>query len=113
MTVETAYGVPLSERLLEKYFRNLVNQIYKILPMREDGAESLGKYIWRLEAELIGNQSLAAELREDAYYGSLLGILHYLSENGESCTTAQVKQLVFEGINLCGKLQERYAKVGE
>lgn len=112
MNVNTSVGEPLSAVLLEHYFRNLVNQVYKILPMRENGTESLGKYIWRLEAELIGGQSLVDDLREDAYYGSLLNILQYLGDYGEHCSNEQVKQLVFEGISLCEKLSRRYAKAG-
>ena len=93
MIFETSAGTALSERLMGNYFRNLVNQIYKILPMRENGIPSLGKYIWRLEAELIGEQSLVDALREDAYFGSLVGILQYLSEHMQECSVDQVKQL--------------------
>ena len=108
MNDETSAGVTLDVRLMTNYFRNLVNQIYKILPMRENNIPTLGKYIWRLEAELLGTQSLNLLVKEDAYYGSLLGILRYLSEHSQECETEQVKQLVFEGISICEKLQKRY-----
>ena len=111
--METSVGETLSAGLIENYFRNLVNQIYKILPMREHETASLGKYIWRLEAELIGGQSLILAIREDAYFASLVNILQYLSEHSDSCSVDQVKQLVFEGISICEKLLARYGKVGE
>lgn len=113
MSVNTSIGGELSTDLLKNYFHNLVNQVYKILPMREKETESLGKYIWRLEAELIGGYGLIDEIREDSYYGSLLNILHYLNEHGCECPVEQVKQLVFEGIGICEKLSVRYAGDGD
>ena len=113
MNYETSAGAPLSAGLIQNYFRNLVNQIYKILPMRENETPSLGKYVWRLEAELIGGQSLISAIREDAYFGSLVNILQYLSEHSIDCSVEQVKQLVFEGISICEKLQKRYTEDGE
>jgi len=110
---ETSVGASLSAGLMENYFRNLVNQIYKILPMRENGTSSLGKYIWRLEAELLGGQTLILTVREDAYFGSLVNILQYLSENVMECSVEQVRQLVFEGISICEKLLARYGKDGD
>lgn len=113
MSWDTSVGETLSAELIDNYFRNLVNQIYKILPMRENETESLGKYIWRLEAELIGGQNLILAIQEDAYFGSLVNILQYLSDHFSDCSVEQVKQLVFEGISLCEKLLARYGKVGE
>ena len=109
MKIETSIGMPVSDRLVSNYFSTLVNQVYKILPMREAVQDSLPKYIWRLEAELIGNQMLLPGVREDSYFASLLGILHYLGECGLECHTAKVKQLVFEAIGICEKLKARYA----
>ena len=115
MNVETSIGAPVDARLLANYFRTLVNQVYKILPMRESGQQSLSKYVWRLEAELLGCNDLFPSVREDSYFASLLGILHFLSESIEDCQPQKVKQLVFEAISLCGKLRDRYAvnKEGE
>ena len=113
MSAKTSIGGELNAELLKNYFHTLVNQVYKILPMREKETESLGKYIWRLEAELIGGYGLIEEVRSDAYYGSLLNILHYLNEHGGECPVEQVKQLVFEGIGICEKLSRRYAEGGE
>ena len=81
--------------------------------MREKEVQSIQKYIWRLESELLGFHGLVDEIREDAYYGRLLSIMHYLSEHAMECEQEQVKQLVFESISVCEKLAERYAKDGE
>lgn len=109
MNVETSIGLPVSDKLISNYFSTLVNQVFKILPMRELSQPSLPKYIWRLEAELIGNRMLLPSVHEDSYFASLLGILHYLGECGLSCQPGRVKQLVFEAINICEKLKARYS----
>ena len=109
MMIDTKIDVPISGVMLKRYFENLVNQVYKILPMREANMSSLPKYIWRLEAELIGGKTLVSPLTDDSYYGSLINILHYLNEHEQDCTVGQVKQLVFEAIHLCEKLSLRYA----
>lgn len=109
MNVDTSIGVSVSARLLANYFCTLVNQVYKILPMRETEQKSLSKYVWRLEAELLGCNELFPSVKEDSYFASLLGILHYLSESVDDCQPQKVKQLVFEAIGLCEKLKDRYA----
>lgn len=108
MTVKTDIGYPVSEDMLGNYFTNLVNQVYKILPMRETKQETLPKYIWRLEAELIGCRNLLPPIKEDAYFCSLLNILQYLKDFNSECAIEQVRQLVFEAIHLCEKLKARY-----
>ena len=109
MTVETCVGIPVDGKLLRNYFCTLVNQVYKILPMREEGTKTLRKYIWRLSAEIAGGASLYPGLKEDAYYASLLNILQYLSDHTDDCTVEQTRQLVFEGIHLCEMLEKKYA----
>ena len=109
MSIETSLGLPVSAGLLENYFKTLVNQVYKILPMREAEMESLQKYIWRLTAELVGGTGLYPSLQEDSYYASLLNILQFLSDHTGECTVEQTKQLVFEGIHICEKLAARYS----
>ena len=111
MNIDTSLGLPLSSGLLENYFRTLVNQVYKILPMRESKTDSLQKYVWRLSAELIGGTGLYPELQEDSYFASLLNILQYLSDHSMDCSIDKTKQLVFEGIHICEKLSERYASL--
>lgn len=110
MNIETSVGTDISSELLANYFKTLVNQVFKILPMRELSQDSLQKYIWRLEAELIGCRDLLPCIKEDSYFASLLNILSYLSEHAQSCGVAEVRQLVFEAIGICGKLRMRYVE---
>ena len=113
MSIKTAIGFEVRPKLLENYFRTLVNQIYKILPMREAESQSLSKYIWRLSAEIAGGAGMYPRLQDDSYYASLLNILQYLNEHNKECTVEQTKQLVFEGIRICEKLSDRYAGLCE
>lgn len=108
MNMETCVGVPVSRTLLHNYFCNLVNQVYKILPMREQESKTLDRYIWRLSAEIIGGAAMVPALGEDSYYASLLNILQYLRDHCMEDSVEQTKQLVFEGIGLCEKLRNRY-----
>jgi len=113
MNIKTSIGIEIHPMLLKNYFRTLVNQIYKILPMREAESQSLSKYIWRLTAEIAGGTGMYPDLQVDSYYASLLNILQYLNEHNRECTIEQTKQLVFEGIRICEKLSEKYAGMCE
>ena len=108
MSIETNGGAPVSRTLLHNYFCNLVNQVYKILPMREQESKTLDRYVWRLSAEIIGGAAMVPGLGEDSYYMSLLNILQYLRDHCMEDSVEQTKQLVFEGIGLCEKLRNRY-----
>jgi predicted transcriptional regulator len=70
--VHTSVGEPLTGELLRNYFRNLVNQFFKILPMRENGEDSLCVYMTSLQAELIGCKSLYQISRRTLYSHFLL-----------------------------------------
>ena len=106
--METSTGVLVSETLMHNYFCNLVNQVYKILPMREQESKTLDRYVWRLSAEVTGGAGMFPQLGEDSYYASLLNILQYLRDHCMEDSVEQTKQLVFEGIGLCEKLRNRY-----
>lgn len=107
--VHTSVGEPLTGELLRNYFRNLVNQFFKILPMRENGEDSLCVYMTSLQAELIGCKSLIPDIRENSLYLTLLAILQYLIDNPE-CSITEVRREVFKAISVCNKLKFLYAE---
>ena len=112
MTVETCVGIPVDGKLLRNYFCTLVNQVYKILPMREQESKTLDKYVWRLHAELLGCAGMFPGIEDDSYFASLLSILQYLRDHCMEDSIGQTRQLVFEGIRICEKLSGRYAEGG-
>ena len=75
MKIETRIGTEVKPALLHNYFDALVNQVYKILPMREHESKTLDRYIRRLSAEVVGGSEFYPHLSEDAYYASLLTLM--------------------------------------
>ena len=110
--METSIGTEVSSVLLHNYFDALVNQVYKILPMREHDSKTLDRYIRRLSAEVVGGSEFYPHLSEDAYYASLLNILQYLNGHCQEDSVDKTRQLVFEGIRLCENLRDRYQETG-
>lgn len=102
----TTKGIELPNQAVQKYFKALVGQFYKILPIKESGEPSLGKYMDSLQREMIGCHSLIEALNYDELYISLLGVLQYLIEN--DCDVDTVRSEVFKAISICKKLQRKY-----
>lgn len=108
--VKTIIEAPISSTLLRNYFRNLVNQFFKILPMRESEESSLCVYMKSLQVELIGCKEFIPDIRENSSYLSLLAILQYLISN-PSASISEVRREVFKAISICNKLKAIYAQV--
>ena len=108
MTIQTTAGVPMDARMLSDYMRSLVNRFFKILPIREDGEDTLETYMRSLQAELLGCKEFVLAIHEDPLFMSLLNILQYLIDNPE-CSLTVVKREVFRAISICNKLKAKYA----
>lgn len=111
MIIETIAGKPTDAKLLYNYFKTLVNQFFKILPIRENEEASLPTYMRSLQVELLGCKEFIPLLCEDAAYLTLLGILQYLIDNPQ-CTVREVRREVFRAISVCNKLKAQYAEGG-
>ena len=101
----TKYG-DVPDSVVHNYFKSLINQIYKILPIKESGEQTLEIYIDSLLRELIGYKNLFDEVQEDSMLISIISILSYLSSN--DCSTRVVRSDVFKAISICNKITERY-----
>jgi len=108
MTLHTTAGIGMNSVMLGNYMRNLVNQFFKILPMRENEEESLGTYMESLRAELLGCQGLIVVIDNDPMYMTLLAILQYLIQNQDAHPKI-FRREVFKAISICNKLKARYA----
>ena len=53
-TLQTKYG-SLRKDKFDKYKRSVIGRIYAILPMKEEGAETVKEYIESLNRELVKN----------------------------------------------------------
>ena len=76
--VTTITGQTVRNDLVKNYFHDLVNRFFKILPMRENGEESLQTYMRSLRVELIGGKGLIPELKVNSSYLTLMAILEYM-----------------------------------
>ena len=112
MMVKTTAGIEVDSELIYKYFKNLVNQFFKILPMREDNEESLPTYIASLRAELLGCSQVIEPFGENPSFLTLLSILQYLSDNPD-CSVPVTKREVFKAISICNKFRDQYATLDE
>lgn len=93
-------------QMFENYLVALVDQFFKILPLKESGEPSLNEYMRSLQLELIGCRQLIVALQHDAMYMRLLCILQFMLDN--DCDTPVVKREVFKAISTCKKLREKY-----
>ena len=100
---------PMYEATLQNYFQYLVNHFFKILPMKEQGEDSVDVYMESLKFEILGFDNLFVLTDHSPDVISLLAILQRLIDD-PSCEIAVVKREVFRAISICNKLKEKYAK---
>ena len=105
--MKTIYGCDVSDQMVAKRVNALVNQFYKILPLKEEGESSLAKYMLSLQREMVGMKTLMVALDDDPQYLTLLSILQYLIDH--DCDVATVKMEVFKAINVIKRLQKKIA----
>lgn len=109
---QTKTGVKLEGRVLVNYFRTLINMFFKILPIWENGEDTIGIYMRSLQTELLGCKELICAIRDDSLFLSLLSILQFLIDHPEM-PVQSVKREVFRAISICNKLSARYSVLCE
>lgn len=103
MTTVTVDSYEISDGLIQNYFKSLVNQFFKILPMRENNEPSLQEYMNSLMIELVGIRDLIEAIGNDPLYLRLIALLEYLINHPE-CSVRITKREVFKAISICNKL---------
>ena len=98
------------DKVLKNYFDTLVNNFFKILPIKENEEATLEEYMKSLQLELIGCNSILENTQYDSALLSLISILQYLIEH--DCETATVRREVFKAISICKKLKRKYFEEG-
>lgn len=112
MTIEIKTGINIDSEFLSNYFKTLVNQFFKILPMREDNEESLQTYIEELQEELIGFSKLFGGIFEyDQSFISLISILQYMIDHPD-CKVITTRRKVFRAISICNRLKAKFGEGG-
>ena len=99
----------ISDELLHNYFKRLVNSFFKILPMRENGEQSLGTYLVTLQQELMGCGSFVPQMDKDPSFLTLLSILQFMIDN-PNIPVVDIRRDVFNAITVCNELRSRYMR---
>lgn len=107
----TKYNYEIPDNNINTYLQFLINQFFKILPMKEADEPSLEKYIQNLQRELIGCKDLFPEFYNSESFISLISILEYMANNNPN--TAIVKSDVFKAISICKKISSNYKDIKE
>lgn len=88
----------LPDKALKSYLRNLINKVYKILPMKEEECATLTSYLCSLQNELIGCYQLWEVLSDVPDFMSVINIIKYLAS--AEYDVGVCKREVFKAINL-------------
>ena len=104
----TSHGIELSNELVSRQVKGLVNRFYKILPIRESGEPTLKQYQNSLLREMLGCQNLIIAFRYDDRYLSLLSILQYMIDYDPDVDI--IKSDVFKAINILKNMQKKYCQ---
>ena len=65
----------LPEKALQSYLQNLINKVYKILPMKEEQCATLSSYLFSLRNELIGCYRLWDVLKDKPQFLTVVSII--------------------------------------
>ena len=107
--IDTSVGQQIDSRLLVNYFDRLVNQFFKLLPIREKEADTFTIYSRSLQMEVLGCREFIIPFRDDATILTLISILQYFSDTPD-VPLADVRREVFRAIDLLHKSKKTYAK---
>lgn len=107
ITVE--YG-ELSNQSMSNYFNFLVGKLFKIMPLKESGCETLDKYLRSLQKELIGNSQLLSFLKDEPQFISLLNIIQYFIYNDFTSEECSIE--VKRAIRILNDVNKKYFSEG-
>lgn len=115
MILETTLYDGITSETVSKYFGNLINKIFKLLPMVEEGDNSIETYIDGLQVELDGCHDLIVIIREDPIFISLLSTLAWLRQNAlkQDCSFKRIRREIFQAISICKKMEESMLKLSD
>lgn len=100
----------LPDKALISYLQNLVNKVYKVLPMKEEQCVTLTSYLLSLKNELIGCYNLWQVLEDEPQFLAVVNIIEYLAS--EEYDVAVCKREVFKAIRLIESVKQKIVKEG-
>lgn len=111
MNTELINSSTIDYEVVYNYLKHLVNQFFKILPMKENSEDTLHTYMKSLQMEIIGCKNVIMAFNNDPSFLSLISILQYLIDFPE-CEVTEVRREVFKAISVCNRLKSVYAERG-
>ena len=99
--MDLKYG-KVSDEDTQKYIGQLVNGVFKILPLKEENADTLQDYIESLQREMMGFSLLYREPR----LLKIISTLEYLAR--EEYDHAVCKREVFKCIHILDNISDQY-----
>lgn len=109
MIIETVIDNTLDSSFLPKYFDRMINQFFKLLPIKEKESETFVVYAKSLQAELYGSKNFIVLLNDDVCMFALIAILQYFIDTPD-ITVKDVRREVFHSIDICNKLKDKFSK---
>ena len=97
------YGINIDNNVIEKRFQNLINQTYKLLPIREQGAD-WQKALQTIIEELVGIQRILGCGNSKTYFvllSKMEGLYSLNKEENFSC----YRRIIFECLNLMNEIK--------
>ena len=97
----------MNKQIYLHYLSCLINQIIKILPLKEQNSEFIDTHISDIIKELKGFDMLIKDTGYDAVIMRILAILSYYEQNIYVSSVEDVRRNIFKMITLCEKLKYR------
>jgi len=101
------YGLMQNEHFVN-YMKYLTSRIYKILPMQEEGCDTIVEYMEDLCNELAGNAELIESLKWNGNFLILMGNIQFLIKDENYEDHSICKKKVFNSIGVIEKLIKEY-----
>lgn len=102
--------VKVPYKALDGYLQNLIDKVFKILPMKEEQCGTLPSYLRSLESELVGCYKLWDELADEPQFLALINVVNYLAV--EEYDVAVCKREVFKAIHLVESVKKNIREEG-
>ena len=98
------YNLNISQKIIDKDLRRIINQIYKLLPLREEG-ENWQKLLQTVIQQLVGLQRLFLDQQEESFL-ILLCKLEGLNILVQEEQFSLYRRIIFECLSLLSEMKQ-------
>ena len=98
------YNIDCSNQIIEKDIKRIINQIYKLLPTREQNKQWV-KPLQTIIQELVGMKRLFLDWQEESFFILLCKLEGMFSLEGSE-DFSLYRRTIFECLNLLGEIKK-------